>query len=418
MVIKKIVIICLSLLGFWAVKTNAQSLFSADINAFAQEYVNKKKNKGLVVGLISNGTNEIKGFGQLSNNALHPPDENTIFELGSVTSVFTTSLMLIASQEGHFQLEDRIRDYLPSGVDAPAFKPFICREVEDYSHTAVDNVPRTRTICEPAPFAPEVCITFCNLASHTAALSDDPKGLYDWNPLYIGKQKKDPYKDYTKVELYEKLYRNDLNFAPGTHYKYSNSGIALLGNLVADIQQKDFSDLLEEKLLIPLQMDDTQITLRDDQLSRFAIGHTRKGKATNAWNFKAMAPAGGLKSTAKDLIRFIQANLTTDNTVLADAFEQVQQSRIDVYTRKKERPTTAGYGWFISTLNEATNQPVVWHHGGTGGFRVFVGFIKDTQTGVVILSNSANAVDEMGFDLLEQIISVTPVPAKPISSNN
>ena len=64
-----------------------------------------------------------------------------------------------------------------------------------------------------------------------------------------------------------------------------------------------------------------------------------------------------------------------------------------------------GYGWFTSTLNEATNLPVQWVNGGTGGFRTFIGFNKDTQSGVVVLSNSANEVDELGFLFLEGLVS-------------
>jgi len=72
----------------------------------------------------------------------------------------------------------------------------------------------------------------------------------------------------------------------------------------------------------------------------------------------------------------------------------------------------AGYGWLISTLNEQTNQPVIWANGGTGGFRSFIGMVKDTETGIVILSNSANSVDEMAFEILELMHSPSVVKRK------
>jgi D-alanyl-D-alanine-carboxypeptidase/D-alanyl-D-alanine-endopeptidase len=66
-----------------------------------------------------------------------------------------------------------------------------------------------------------------------------------------------------------------------------------------------------------------------------------------------------------------------------------------------------GYGWYTSTLTEESNLPVVWINGGTGGFRSFIGFIKDTNTAVVVLSNSTNGVDEMGFEILELLNAQT-----------
>ena len=141
--------------------------------------------------------------------------------------------------------------------------------------------------------------------------------------------------------------------------------------------------------------------LSEEQKGRFAQGHSRKGKITAPWHFKSMAPALGLKSSANDLLKFVQANIYTANADLENAFAHVQGPQVNLHERKLDRYTQMGYGWFTSTLNEATNLPVQWVSGGTGGYRSFVGFIKDTKTGVVVLSNAANDVDELGFLVLE-----------------
>ena len=102
-----------------------------------------------------------------------------------------------------------------------------------------------------------------------------------------------------------------------------------------------------------------------------------------------------------DLLTFVKANLNPPNKRFENAFAEVQQNKVEVNFGKGGRMTSMGYGWYTSTLSQESNLPVVWIDGGTGGFRTFIGFIKDTNTAVVILSNSANTIDEMGFNILE-----------------
>ena len=378
----------------------AQNVFSSQIEKIAQDYVKKKKNKGLVIGIVQGDGTEIKGFGKLSNKQALSPDENTLFEIGSITNVFTTSMMMVESQAGKFGLGHRIQEYLPEGVEAPKFHPYLCVEMTLPPNT--NDYESNRIIsCRPHPYQPDVCITFCDLATHSSGLPNSPKGLYPWNPLHYLAQKKNPYEDYTKEEMYEKLHKYELSNEPGIYFKYSRLGIALLGNIIADLTGQTYGEVLDKTILRPLLMEDTRLELSKQQLSRLAPGHNRKGQVIEHWEYKGMAPAGGLKSSGADMVKFLQANLTTDNLALREAFEQAQQSRLETHQRKLDRPTWIGYGWFVSTLSEATNLPVVWHNGGTGGFRAFIGFTKDSQTGVVLLSNSANSLDEMGFEILE-----------------
>lgn len=385
---------------------NSQNLFTPKMEQITKRYVQKKRNKGLVVGIIVDKQFEIRGLGELSKKKSEAPDENTLFELGSITSVYTSTLMVVASQSGQFRLEEAIQEYLPDGIKVPKFHPYLCTEIDlpprppDYK---IDRI----VSCQPHPFAPDKCITFCDLASHTSGLPNAPKGLYSWNPMNFWGQKKDPYEDYTKAEMYENLIKYQLTAAPGAYFKYSNLGMALLGNILSDINELPYSDLLEKTILQPLELRSTKLNLSKTELQQLAPAHNRKGKPTSHWHFKGMAPAGGLKASAADLVRFVNANLNTDNEILADAFEQVHQSRLDLHQRKFGRPTWMGYGWFISTLSESSNLPVIWHSGGTGGFRSFIGFNKDAQIGVVILSNSANSVDEMGFELLDLLSEKT-----------
>jgi len=358
-----------------------QTPFVAEIDEIAKEYVAKKRNQGLVVGIVKGDQMAIKGFGKLSKKRREAPDENTLFEIGGITATFTSSLMMTASQAGQFRLGERIQNHLPEDVKAPKFQPFICMEVRLPNHPA-----RSIVSCQPDPLAPDICVTFCDLASHVSGLTNSRKELHE---------------DYTKEKMYEEMHKYELVNTPGTRFKYSDLGVAVLGHIIADINDTTYSGLLEKSILHPLQMESTKVELTAQELMRLAPAHNRKGKSTSYAVLNGMAPATGLKSSGADMVRYLQANLKTEHSVLADAFEQAHQSRVDVHERKLDRATWMGYGWFVSILSEATNTPVVWQSGETKGFRAYVGFIKGSDLGVVILSNSSNAVDEMGFEILE-----------------
>jgi CubicO group peptidase (beta-lactamase class C family) len=367
----------------------------------AKKYVQRNANKALVIGIVQDGETKILSFGQLTKNQKTKPDGNTIFEIGAVSGVFTTSLMKLEAQKDRFVMENRIQDYFSDDIKVPNYKHYVCTEIEYNNPMTVEEMDREIISCHPDPLRADACITFCHLASHTAGFKNNPKGLFSWNPIKNAKQKKDPYQGLTKLELYESMKKMELPNPPGVAFRFSNWGVAVLGNLVADIANMPYESLLEKEILTPLALYDTRIELSDEQNDRFVKGHDRKGRATTHWHFQAMAPALGLKSSANDLLKFVQANIYTDNKDLENAFAHIQGAQINLKEKKLGRFTQMGYGWFTSTLNEASNLSVHWINGGTGGYRAFCGFIKDNKTGVVVLSNAANDVDEIGFLFLE-----------------
>ncbi len=328
----------------------AQNLISPEIEKLANDYVDCKHNQGLVIAIINGDEQWIQGFGKMSDKNPNPPNENTLFEIGSITKVFTTTLMMLESQSGQFNLEDIVQGFLPDGIRMPNYKELTCMEdpiPNNIDHDEFSN----RTICRPNPFTPTICISFCDLASHTSGLPNNPKGLYSWNPFLLKKQTKDPFNDYSKEELYANLPTYPLSTEPGLYFRYSNLGIGLLGNVIADIHHQPYEKLLVSKILEPLEMNDTHVMTLTEDFSNLALGHNRRGKPTPNWHFQAMAPAGGLVSSASNMLRFLQANITTSTMAKLDAaFEEVHQSRIDIKPFYK-RPSWAGYGWIVSTLN-------------------------------------------------------------------
>lgn len=371
------------------------------IGELAESHIRKGRNPGLVVALVYGGQAHYKGYGLASRNASIVPDENTFFELGALSGIFTTTLLTKQAMEGKFSLGSPIDPYLPRGADAPAFQPQRCVEVLLPANPS--GRPERILSCTPDPLSEKVCIAFCDLATHTSGLPNSGLGLYDWHPIGTVTTLEGPKEGFTKRDFYFKIAEYPIKHQPGSSYSFSNIGIALAGHLISDMNGLEYEELLEKELLHPLGMKDTRIHLTAGQRSRMALGHDNRGKPAPYWVFDGMASAAGLKSTAKDLAVFLLANLQTKDPHLSAVMEQAQQARVDVNFPGLTRPTEAGYGWLISKLTPSSNQPVIWMYGGTGGFRAFTGFIKDSRIGVVLLSNSASDIRELGFDMLEEL---------------
>jgi serine-type D-Ala-D-Ala carboxypeptidase/endopeptidase len=139
-----------------------------------------------------------------------------------------------------------------------------------------------------------------------------------------------------------------------------------------------------------LKMNATYISgKRDEKL--LATGYTDK-LPMKAWTWNdesVMAGAGGLVSNAEDMMKYLLAQLHPPASMAA-AFALAHQPRYNAGTMK------IGYGWHVR------DDQIVWHNGGTGGFRSFAGFDKSKNKAVVILTNSTAGADDLGFHLLNE----------------
>lgn len=367
----------------------------------AERYAGKNRNQALMAALVQNGKVEYYAFGQISREVGAPPDENTLFEIGALTEVFTTTLMTKLAMEGDFDLSKPIREFLPEDTDAPLFQPQKC--VELVLPTSAGGAPQRILSCTPDPLSDEISVALCDLATHSSGLPNSGIGLYDWHPIGLAYRLTGPRPGFDRAAFFRKLAECPLKTMPGSEYRFSNMGIALIGHLLSEARGEPFDVLLEKELLQPLGLNDTRFQMTTAQQNHFAPGFSDKGKPVDHWNFEGMSPAAGLKSSAHDLAAFVVANLRNDNSRWAAVMEQAQQARIDVFFPGLTRPTQAGYGWLISTLSPESNQPVVWMYGGTEGFRAFIGFIKEHGLGIVLLSNSANEIRELGFSMLSDL---------------
>lgn len=334
----------------------------AEIDRLAQGYVSKRKNVALAIGGIQQGHSFFKGFGKISPSNPIPPNSQTIYEIGSITKVFTGLVLSSLVNDGTVALDDSIQLHLPP------------------------DVARSLPVGVQA-------ITLRHLATHTSGLPRLSNGFFSDRVDLAN-----PYKNYTTSELYADLATIELLSPPGQKYEYSNLGMGLLGHLLSLKAARPYEDLVKQRLCETMWMSDTTILLTQSQQQRLVPGHSLDGNLTSNWDFDVTAPAGAFRSTVADLLTFLQANLNQTETPVTAMFQRSHQPSFKV-----NDSLSLGLAWHIFTL--PTNN-VYWHNGGTGGYKSFLAFDEATQAGVVILSNYGDAMvndeslDEMAIAIL------------------
>jgi CubicO group peptidase (beta-lactamase class C family) len=353
-------IVLAALIGVFAVTQGAAQSSrvvrtDAEIRNILVERIDRfQQSRGIVVGLIEPEGRRIIAYGSLGSGDSRALDGDTVFEIGSITKVFTSLLLADMAERKEVELTDPVANYLPEEV----------------------SVPRRR----------QAQITLMDLATHTSGLPRMPSNVAAKDPF-------NPYADYSVRQLYEFLSRYELRRDIGTAFEYSNTGAALLGQALSRRAGLDYARLVEQRIVRPLRMDSTRVERTPELKQRLAAGHAYGLEPTPNWDLGALAAAGALHSTANDLLTFLAAGLGYTRTPLAAAMAAMLKVR-----RESGRGKVA-LAWFVDTYDGAE---IVSHSGVTGGYRSFIGYDPKARIGVVVLSNSGTGagVDDIGMHLL------------------
>jgi CubicO group peptidase (beta-lactamase class C family) len=282
--------VCTRLALFGAFLSAVSCAFAAEeaalkskVDALVQPLLQSGIPVGFVVGIVEGGKSCIFGYGKLSRDADKTPEGNSVFEIGSVTKVFTGLLLADMVERKLVALEDPVQKFVPENVRVPQ--------------------------CDGR------AITLLDLATHTSGLPRLPGNF----ALSAAKDPANPYADYSVDQLYEFLSQHSLSRKPGTQFEYSNLGVGLLGHALARGADTSYEKLLLERICAPLGMQDTRITLSEDQRSRLVQGHGPRGRPVANWDIPTLAGAGALRSTVNDMLIFLKANLGLQNCPLSAA---------------------------------------------------------------------------------------------------
>lgn len=285
-------------------------------------------------------------------------DENTLFEIGSITKVFTALATARHEVQNPGFLNTNISEFVP-----------------ETKGSAIEHT------------------TLLQLATHTSGFPRLPSSM---GILYRLFNRDDPYKEYSREDLIEDLQQES---APPLKpsFTYSNFGYISLGLALEKSQHTEFSKILKEQIFEPLGMKTSFVHYTDSNEKQVVPGHGQKGEITSVWHMDAAAPAGAIKSSVYELSLFLSSYLNppSPQTTLGKAMKLTQEPQIEVNERQ-----AIGLSWIIRKSPEGN---IYWHNGGTGGFRSFIAFEPKTQRGVILLSNFAGVetLDPAGFMLLK-----------------
>ncbi|MDB4952806.1 MAG: serine hydrolase [Myxococcales bacterium] len=326
------------------------------VTAQVRPYIDAEIASGLVIGLYDAGNVEIYGFGKGPGSA--PPNGNTLFEIGSVTKVYTGLLLADAVQRREVELDQPVAELLPPGITMP--------------------------------MRDKIAITLRQLALHNSGLPRLPPGIAKIADAA------DPYARYSEDLLYADLVQTKLEATPGTAVLYSNYGFGLLGFALGRKIGGSYQAVLAQRVLTPLGLADTYFAVPATQQARVAQGTNGDLAPVPPWKFDALAGAGALISTVRDQLRLVDAELDSNaggKGTLRAQMHLTQEPQLE-HTAANE-----GLGWQIDNVGR------YWHNGGTGGFHSFVGFDPKTKRGVVILASTATSLIDHLADNLYKVLA-------------
>lgn len=331
-----------------------------------EPFLKTKPYAGLTVGIITPAGTQTFGFGKIViAGKEQTPDADTVYEIGSITKIFTGTLLAERVRLGKVKLDDPAQKYLPPTLVLP--------RRDDRDITLLHLATQTSSL----PVQPPLIGAF-------ALASEDPGN---------------PYKTYGSENLKATLDGLKLTRAVGSEYEYSNLGVGILGHALSGSgDPAGYEKLLKAAILDPLGMKSTGLKLDAAMTARLAPGFGSTGAKASPWDFACLEACGGLRSNVRDMLSFANAAMGKDKTPLAEAFSLAQQS----WRKLDGKADEIGLLWMRKRM--ADKKLMFWHNGGTGGYRSFLGVVPETGIGVVILSNTGGqSVDGLAIEILKAI---------------
>jgi serine-type D-Ala-D-Ala carboxypeptidase/endopeptidase len=338
-----------------------------------QQRVDYGYNPGVIIGIVDASGRDYYSYGRIDLEQDESPNEHTVYEIGSVTKVFTTSLLAEMVARGEVTLSDPVADLLPEGTAVPE--------------------RRGRPI------------TLTHLANHSSALPANPPEIVENNPL-------NPFIPYPESTLFRFLETYELTRSPGSEFEYSNLGMGLLGYALAQHLGTPYETALTDRILTPLGLTDTTITPTPDHMARRAPGYN--GVLDRPpFEMDTLGAAGVLLSTADNLLTFLEHQLDLKSSPLNPTLASTHTA-----TRSLGTPgQSIGLGWIRIDLG---TESIVMHDGATMGHNSFAGFNPETKTGVVVLTNNRineyAAIQDLGLHSLSSQIPLASVRRTPTVS--
>ncbi len=325
------------------------------ISRMVEAWKGDARSKGLVIGVYRQGVYDVAYWGKIEKGKPVAPDENTIFEIGSISKPITGLMLQAMIVEGKLALSDPVNQFLPREAQLPLVRgqPIILR----------------------------------HLVTHTSCLPRLPADLASTMKGFDN-----PYRYYTPENLLRYLPTLALDCELGMQSEYSNLGAGLLGYVLTRVSGKSYAQLVQQYIVSPLRVSGLGVLPPSEA---WATGYNQFDQAQANWEFTdALVGAGGIDASASGMKTLLAFLLQPDQSVLGKA---VTASVATQWKKQQE----LGTFWVTQPMGAKTAH---WHNGQTGGFNAFLGWIEGAQSGVFVLSNESNDIaTRLGMAHLERL---------------
>lgn len=348
----------------WSETQNVQPEYARIINTFLDNNVIP----GMVVAVVDEDGSYIFSYGYQGVDKQKKITRDTIFEIGSISKVFTGLLLAEAVDSGAVTLETPIRSCVPAEFDAGQ---------EFYDR-----------------------ITLAHLTTHTSGLPRLPKALdFTINGYISGLTGGNPYEKVTREKLFSYLSRTAPPKQIGTEANYSNYGVGLLGTCLSSQKGLSYEETLRRIVTDPLKMTNTSIHLTPEQEALFTpgyrgylrVGRFVLGMKSKPWLMgEGLVGAGGIRSSGVDMLKFLEA-------CIAEELDFMPLAKKPIFPIDDE--SDIGMGWLVDR-GLLGNQTSIWHNGQTGGFNSYIGFLADKPRGVFVIANTTVNIQSLGEEIL------------------
>lgn len=340
---------------------NSISTENAEITQSQSEIIFEKcklfpNNSQVSIAIIQDGNTIFFGLRRVNDTIIQISNQNSVFEIGSISKVLTSTVLANAILENKVDLDDPINEFLDFKLK--------------------DNTT----------------FTLKQLANHTSGLPRAPTNV---GPTFNQDKR---FQDYDEAKLKEYLTEDlRLQFEPGERTRYSNLGAGILGFVLTKIYSTDYEDLTQRYISNKYQMKSTT-SERDKIVKQLVVGQDEDGDPVDSIEIGTLVGAGGLYSSVSDLSRFVLAQFDPSN-------KELELTRKKTFKIDEEHDR--GLAWRI--IKSDSGKTYYFHNGGTGGYKSFLEIDVINKNGIVILSNvsghskSKKNIDELGFELMRSL---------------
>ena len=334
----------------------------SDIDKSVQDavgrYAGQHELVGISIGVLRNGHESFYEYGYANKEMSTPPNDRTIYEIGSITKTMTGILIARSVNDKKLSLDDDIRKYLPG----------------EYPNLEYQGAP----------------IRLRHLVTHTSGLPANPPGI----PDDAGAE---GYESYSHEKLLADLAKVQLKRTPGTQYSYSNMGGGLAGLILENVYKKSYEELAKEYIFRPAGMRNTGLALSKQMDARYATPYDSHVKVTDRWVVNGIESAGAVRSDVRDMLRYARWNLDGKDPAVALS----QKPILEISNAPQ-----SGIFWGLG--DSRTGGTYLSHDGGTGGFSCNVMIMPREKLAVVILMNSGEQQPgQLAYEIALRILNAS-----------